>query len=231
MQAAHKILRCAFLALVLAPTAASGADAHQGDAPGWAQERAVAIDYAPRAIQRRKYNLEHELYLAVEALPSDALYKGFCAHVAYARHFGSVWAWEVAGLSYCETIDTDLKNQLLPIAAAVNQALPVLPEVMGVLTSRLQLKPVYGKQAFRNRGLLHGEVFVQAGPALVVTRIHNAQTKLAPGIDFGLGLRVWLDNKFSLRADVGDVAVFVAGEATQALRVDVGLSIELGGGS
>jgi hypothetical protein len=212
------------------PTAAQGAPPRQNDAPGWTQERATATNYEHRVIQRRKFNLEHELFLAAEALPSDALYKGFCAHVAYARHFGDVWAWEVMGLSYCESVDTDLKNQLLPIAASVNQTLPVLPEVTGVASTRLQLKPFYGKQAWRDKGLLHGEVFIQAGPALVITRIHNAKTTAAPGIDFGLGLRVWLDNKFSLRADVGEVAVFVAGQTAQALRVDFGMSIELGSG-
>lgn len=197
--------------------------------PAWAQDAAATVSYVGRAIQERQYTLHHEIFLAGEAMPSDALYKGYCAHVAYGYHFNDTWAWEAASLSYCQGLDTELKNQLLPIAAQVLPDLPPMPQVTGVAATHLQLKPVYGKQAWRRVGLVHGEAFLQAGPALVITRVRNQSTRAAVGVDFGIGLRLWLNQQISLRLDVGDLVYTVVGTHAQIVRVAAGVSVDLGG--
>ncbi|RLB53635.1 MAG: outer membrane beta-barrel domain-containing protein, partial [Deltaproteobacteria bacterium] len=54
-----------------------------GEAGAWSSER-----YGP--IQRRLFDLGHELSLGFSYLPLDAYYKGYGAQIAYTIHFNHV---------------------------------------------------------------------------------------------------------------------------------------------
>ena len=64
------------------------------------------------AVQKKGYQLKHELYGAVGVLPMDAMYKGVTFGGGYTYHFSHHFAWEAVQFLYSANIDTGLKKDL-----------------------------------------------------------------------------------------------------------------------
>lgn len=184
-------------------------------------------------IQNRKFYLNHEFTLSSGLLPVDPYYKGVVGTFAYTLHPSLYWAWEIASLSFVYNISTDLRDKLEQVALASGTEFIQVRSTRWVASSRLVVKPLYGKQAFVNASLIHLEAFLCAGPALVGR--HVPESTLGFGLDAAGGLRVWLSERWSLRADVGDLVwVESSSDGTsirQALHLALGVSASLGGGN
>lgn len=232
------------LALVVAAVAATPsvaraqaydlADEADVDQPAWLR-LGPAPASAARAVQRRKYALRHEVDLLFGGLPVDPLVKAVTATVGYAFHFNHYVAWELVRLSVPFSYDTQLKRQLAlselsGIGPRIREVLGQRDVVQGFVSSRLAVKPLYGKEAFLDRGLLHLEIFVAAGPSLL--RLRNAFDptvhRLAGGLDVGLNLRVWVSRHVSVRGELADV-LLLAPRLGHALHANGGLSLSFGG--
>ena len=189
--------------------------------PFFSEPRTEARD-ATAVLQNRKYEDGNELTLLVGALPVDAFYKGLTVTAGYTHHFSDAWAWEVVNATHSFNFDTNLKKEVLRFREAS------FPEIQWIAASHLVWKPLYGKEAIFNTSVVHLEAYLQAGPAAVLRS--DQTSRLRPGGDLGVGVRLWLDTWVSWRLDLRELA-YVAGSVETAFLIQTGLAFELGGGA
>lgn len=175
------------------------------------------------AIQKRKFELAHELSLHAGGLPSDPFYKGLTATVGYTWHATHWLAWEVAQVTYSYNLDTNLKKEVRRFRAVADDE---FPEIEWIAASHLVLKPFYGKQALFNTDVLHLEGYLQAGP--VAVKRSDLPEMPAFGVDAGVGVRLWLGHNASIRADLGELVYLLSAGPALALHARLGLAFNFG---
>lgn len=177
------------------------------------------------AVQERAVRMQHELDLTVGVLPLDAFYKGLFAQVGYVYHFTDTFAWQVGRGGYSYTALTPLRTQL-------ERDFGVLPTTLQPVTffvgSDLMWTPLYGKLAVLNRWVLHGEVYLLGGATIF--GFANASFPLRPGINLGLGARLFVNRWVSFRLEMTDnVVVPVAGAGLlNVMTTSLGLALNFG---
>jgi outer membrane beta-barrel protein len=147
------------------------------------------------SIEKRDLVGSHELMLALGAMPMDAFFKGMTLQGSYTYHFTHLYAVEFAGL-YSFNFATGLEQEL-------KERFDVQPtktgELLSIINVNFVLKPLYGKFAVINDKIFTGEMYFVAGYA------HGFFSAAKPaGIDFGVGLRMFINKYFSLRLDIRD---------------------------
>ena len=169
--------------------------------PGRAQYDDESGGGSAVVIQNRKFKMAHEFTLEGGTLPLDAFVKGVTATGRYTLHFDDFHAWEIAAGTYSLNIDTGLKQQLIDNFSVQPEALPA---VQVVLDSNYVMKPFYGKLALFNRTLLYSELFVLGG----ATVTYWSDGSFRPGPDIGAGIRFFVAEWFSVRADIRHALIF-----------------------
>lgn len=164
-------------------------------------------DNPPQVIQNRRYKMAHELSLQVGLIPIDAYYKGVTGTLRYVWHFSESHAWEVFGVSYSFNWDTRLKEALIEEFGANPLTDYEFREAVIIADSNYVLKPFYGKMALFNRVIVHSEFSLTAGPAYIL--YSPSSTSFEPGFlshragfNYGMGLRVFSAEWFSVRVDL-----------------------------
>lgn len=196
--------------------------------PPWAASLTKAPDVADRVVQRRKYDLNHEIDVMAGAFVSNPFFKGVAGTLGYTLHINEFLAWEVLSATYSHDFDTNLKQQFLLIASIEKKTPPPLPDLTAVAASNIVLKPFYGKQALRDVALAHFELYLLAGPAgVLVNNLGN--TGYGFGADWGLGVRVWINDVLSVRTQIGQVIYYFSGGVFGEFLAQGGVSLNLGG--
>ncbi|MEZ4268950.1 MAG: outer membrane beta-barrel domain-containing protein [Myxococcota bacterium] len=202
--------------LVLATLALAAAvpAAHAGsDAP----------DYQSVVVQNRAYTLRHEIGLQVGVLPMDAFTKGVTLGGSYTLHFNQILAWEVVQFMHSFPFDTSLNDDL----ASFDLRPTPFETIDNLISTNLVFKPVYFKGSALNRSVIAGELFVVLGGAYAwFTRSKR------PGVDYGVGLRIFASRLFSMRLDARHMMFFTndAGSGVDVhheLWIGLGTSISL----
>jgi outer membrane beta-barrel protein len=167
--------------------------------------------YGP--IQRREYELGHEISLGWAYLPLDPYSKGYGVQLAYTIHFNHLLALELFRVGWSYNVDTSLKTKLIDQMPDISPS--EFPSVIFFENTNLLLKLLYGKHTFINRTVLHFEVFATAGGAFLVRSPYNVfdmdANKLTFdfGVNGGFGFRIWLDPNWSVRVDLRDTVIFL----------------------
>lgn len=156
-------------------------------------EEEVGASYAVMAVQNRQHGGTHELMIQGGLLPLDAFTKGATVNGSYTLHFSNLVAWELIHFVQAFHYDTDLRGKL---ATFEIQEAP-FEIVERIATSSIVWKPIYWKGAFLNDTILHGEFFGLVGGGLGwFTRSER------PGVNAGVGTRVFFNEWLSLRVDI-----------------------------
>jgi len=169
--------------------------------------------YDEVAVQKRKYQLANEIRLSVGALPIDPYRKGFAGSLSYTRHFNQLVAWEVVHASFSLLTRTDLTDELLNSFGANPESNRFAAPRM-ILTTGVELTPLYGKWALLNDGQIH-HAFIVGGYGGVIFGNRVAERSFAisgfdvsrtlsdvrPSFGPGIAYRVYLNNAFSFRVD------------------------------
>ncbi len=193
-------------------------------APALAQLDELENPGTVSAIQQRAYRMQHELTLSGGVLPLDAFYKGLYGQVAYTAHFTDHFAWQIGRFAYSYAAKTSLREQL-------ERDFGVLPtsfeEVQFFFGSDVIWKPFYGKFSVLNNWVWHVEAFLLLGAsAFKFTNVFR------PGVNVGLGFRLFLNQWVSLRLDVTNNIVIPIGGGSQALTnvmcINLGLGFNFG---
>jgi outer membrane beta-barrel protein len=186
----------------------------------------VTLSWAdgPSAIQERKLRMQHEINLSLGVLPADAYTKGFTGQLGYTLHFSDVWAWQIVRGGYSLQSRSSLRTQLERDYGRLPTEFDAVQYFAG---TALYFKPFYGKLSAFNRSVVSGELYFFGGASLM--RFNFA---FRPGVDVGVGVRVYLNRVFSLRFDFSDtVALPFAGAEglVNILSANAGISLNLGG--
>ncbi len=196
------------LSLALPPGPARGADKPSGRK---ASERQPEKTYQDKSdyglIQRRVYDVNHEIGLGFSYLPLDPYYKSYGVALGYTYHFNSFFALELFRVGAFIPIDTSLKTKVI-------QTVPEAAEKFRSITlfenTNVLFRMLYGKQSFLNRAVLHFELFGTLGGSLLFYTQEalwkkSSSRRLDLGASFGLGFRFWFNPTWSVRADVQDM--------------------------
>jgi outer membrane beta-barrel protein len=165
-----------------------------------APERAWADDETPAAVQvvqRRQFELRHELTVSAGFLPLDAFYKGATVTAGYTYHFNPHFAWRVGRGTFVQAFSTGLRNQ---VEGLYGLRVTDTPEVRWMVGSDLVWNAFYGKAAFMNFVLLHGSIYLLLGADLLLTQA-AAKSEAQPAVSLGGGLRVFVTQWLSFRLE------------------------------
>lgn len=193
-------------------------------ASAFAQDPADQPD-AVSAIQERAYRMQHELDLSVGVLPIDPFSKGLFVQGGYTAHFTDTFAWEIVKGGYSFTAKTELRNQLERDFGTLPTAFDQVDFFFG---TDVLLKPLYGKLSVGNRWVVHGEFFVILGASLF--KFSTSATDFRPGIDVGIGGRLFFNKVLSLRLDLNEnfLVSIPSFNFTNVMAMSLSLGINIG---
>lgn len=212
------------LVVVLAFSLAAG--------PALAEKKEFQEKSAYGPIQKRVYEMGHEVSLGWAYLPLDPYYKGYGASLAYTIHFNHLFALELFRVGFSWNKDTALKTKLIDQMPDISPA--EFPAVIFFENTNLILKILYGKQTLLNRTVLHYEVFITAGAAIAFrnpfnfTDLDMDNARFDFGVNGGVGFRFWLSPSWSLRFDIRDTVLLLGlnrGNLPLKNQAEIGLSI------
>jgi outer membrane beta-barrel protein len=175
------------------------------------------------AVQKRKYRMDHEIFLQGDLQPLDAFYKGAGVTGGYALHFSDVLAWEVIRGAYSFRLKTGLRDQLQKDFGVAPTA---FEELEWMVSSALMITPFYGKLSLLNSAVTHAEIFIVVGAT--VAAFPGEKLTFKPGPQLGIGLRFFLAKWCSIRFDTRYHYLF-AKKQTQVVDLSLGLAFSLGG--
>ncbi len=168
------------------------------------------------AVQKKAYRLKHELHAALGVLPMDSMYKGITFGAGYTYHFSHQFGWEVVQVLLSQNVDTGLKDDLQDIFSVEPSN---FREVKFMANSNFVFVPLYGKMSWLNSKVVEMECYLTGGPG--IARYKEYEREGAEGYDkknkyyfsanFGVGLRLFFNKKFSARLDLRDYMNFVDG--------------------
>jgi outer membrane beta-barrel protein len=101
------------------------------------------------------------------------------------------------------------------------------PEQQYMLHSHFVYKPLYGKHAFMNRGIINNEIYFFAGPGIVHYEWEYSYgeptTEDAFSISFGAGLKYFLSRKWCLNIEIRDLVNIREDETENNIYFGVGV--------
>lgn len=167
--------------------------------------------YRPRTvIQERKHQPLHELRVGIGYLPQDPFYKGYGPEIAYVRHLGDWFEWELARIGWFAHLDTEIRRQ---VAAEFDVDDDPYEKVQFMAFSHVRWAPFYGRYTMMNRGVVHQETFLSAGAGLLgwtkaegprADGVDPGSGGVRPGFDVGVGFRFYTSARTSLTIEVHD---------------------------
>jgi outer membrane beta-barrel protein len=158
------------------------------------------------AIQNRVFHRNHQLDLSIGYIADDDFFHVYPVSLGYTFHFGDNWSWEVMRFGYNYNDAKDLKQTLEDDFGAQPER---FPEQIYMYHSHLVFKPLYGKHAVLNRGIVNNEIYLFAGAGMVHYEwdysTGETDTEDAPSISFGTGMRFFLSKHFCLNIEIRDL--------------------------
>ncbi len=176
------------------------------------------------AVQNRIFNSSHELDLNIGYIPDDDFFNVYPIGVGYTFHFNEDIAWEVARAQYMINTDKDLKNTLRNDFDVQPEQ---FPEQKFMFHTHFVYKPLYGKHAVLNRGIVNNEIYLFAGPGMV-----NYEWEYSTGetvsenvfsISFGAGLKYFISERWCLNFEVRDLMNFREDNTENNIYLGIGV--------
>jgi outer membrane beta-barrel protein len=158
------------------------------------------------AVQNRMFHKDHQLDLAIGYIADDDFFHVYPVSLGYTFHFGQHLSWEVARFGYNYNQDKDLKQTLETDFSAQPER---FPEQIFMYHSHIVFKPLYGKHAVLNRGIVNNEIYLFAGAGMVHYEWDysdgRTETEDAVSISLGTGMRFFLNQKVCLNFEIRDL--------------------------
>lgn len=174
---------------------------------GWCD--ASSNEEKVHAIQNRIFHRNHELDLSLGYIADDDFFHPYPIGLGYTFHFSETVAWEIARVEYLFNQDKDLKSTL---ENDFNVTPERFPEQQYSAYSHFIYKPLYGKHAFLNRGVINNEIYFLAGAGMVGYEWQHStgetETENVLSLSFGAGLKYFLSERFCLNFEIRDLVNF-----------------------
>jgi outer membrane beta-barrel protein len=160
------------------------------------------------AIQNRIFFRHHELGISGGYIADDDFFHVYPLSGSYTFNYNELLSLEVFRIQYMFTQEKDLREELLALGVEPSR----YPEQKYALHSHLIIKPLYGKAAFFNRGIVNHETYFFVGGGATryewIRSYGENETEDAPSLSFGGGMKFFLNEKFCLNFEVRDVMNF-----------------------
>ena len=181
--------------------------------PARAQDQSYREKSTYGPIQRRLFDLSHEISIGWAYLPLDPFTKGYGAQLSYTIHFNHFLALELFRVGWSYNFDSKLKTKLLDQMPDVSPA--EFPAVIFFENTNLVFKLLYGKQSLFNRTVVHFEVYATLGGAFLFRNpypiwdgdLTNARYEF--GVNGGFGARFWFSPRWSFKIDLRDTVILL----------------------
>jgi outer membrane beta-barrel protein len=161
------------------------------------------------AIQSRVFHRHHELSMGLGYIPDDNFYYVYPLSIGYTYHFNDMFAWEVARGLLMLTAEKDLKKDL---ETDFGVTPTVFRKLKYALHSHFIWKPLYGKDVFRDRTVINHETYILGGGGTVIyekqSSVGVSETEFAPSLSFGVGEKIFINEKFCLNIELRDLVNF-----------------------
>jgi len=158
------------------------------------------------AIQNKVFHRYHEMGLNFGYIPDDDFFELFPIGINYIFHFNDHFSWEVARGYLVMKQEKDIKKDL-------ENEFGVAPSEFSkpkyILHSHLIFKPLYGKDAIWNKGVINHESYFFLGGGMVsYERLTLPGVENALSISAGFGIKYFLNKYACLNFEIRDLTNF-----------------------
>ena len=176
------------------------------------------------AIQDRIYHRYHELNLSIGYIPDDDFFYLYPVGLSYSFNFNDYLSWEVVRGLFVMNQEKDLKKNLETECGVTPKEFDK-PEYM--LHSHLVVRPLYGKAALWNTGIINRESYFFLGGGMVNYETEYSygepDSKNVPSLSFGIGTKYFLNEHISLNFEIRDIVNFKEDETVNNIMFGIGL--------
>lgn len=196
---------------------------------GWCEDQDA--EEKVYAVQNKVFHRHHEIDFSAGYIADDDFFHLYPLGLGYTYHLNEHLSWEVARVNYLLTQDKDLKKTL-------ESEFEVQPERFSepkyMVHTHAVFKPLYGKSAVLNRGIVNHELYILAGGGVVHYEWNHSAgentSENAFSISFGAGMRYFLSEQFCINFEIRDLVNFREDDTENnvMLGVSFGLRFNLG---
>ncbi len=181
------------------------------------------------AIQNRIFHRNHELTLNAGYIPDEDFYHAFPFGLSYTYNFNEHFGWEVARGQWIVTTEKDLLDTLVEQFAAQPSEFNK-PQYM--LHSHLVYKPLYGKAAVLNRGIVNHETYLFVGGGFINYEKQfpaghpdhdNPPTENVPSFSLGVGTKYFINESLCINFELRDMVNFWDNNTDNRIYFGIGL--------
>jgi outer membrane beta-barrel protein len=160
-------------------------------------------------------------------VPDEDFYNAYPVGIGYTYHFNHWLAWEVVRGQYMFTQEKDIKGKL-------EDEFGVTPEVFleprYMIHSNVILKPLYGKEALWNKGILNHESYLILGGGMIAyeKNFSNGDTdaETDPSICVGAGTRYFLTKNLCMTLEIRDLVNLKKDDTENNIYFGIGMSVQ-----
>lgn len=179
------------------------------------------------AIQERVFHRYHEITLSFGYIPDDDFFNAYPVGIGYTYHFNGYLAWEVARGQFMFTREKDIKGKL-------EKEFGVTPEVFlepkYMVHSNIIIKPLYGKEALWNKGIINHESYLILGGGIInyEKKYSNGEkdAESDPSISVGAGTRYFLNKNLCMTFEIRDLINMKKDNTENNVYFGLGLSFQ-----
>jgi outer membrane beta-barrel protein len=179
------------------------------------------------AVQERVFDRHHEIGLSFGYIPDDNFYNAYPVGIGYTYHFNPYLAWEVIRGQYMFTQEKDIKKKL-------EKEFGVTPEVFlqpkYMVHSNIIIKPLYGKEALWNKGIINHESYLIFGGGMInYEKKYSDGTKDSesdPSICVGAGTRYFINRNLCTTLEIRDLVNLKKDKTENNVYFGLGLSFQ-----
>jgi outer membrane beta-barrel protein len=174
---------------------------------GWCEDQSQ--EEKVYAVQNKVFHRHHEIDFSVGYSADDDFFHLYPLGLGYTFHLNEHVSWEVARVQYLFTQDKDLKKTL-------ESEFEVQPEQFSepkyMVHTHAVFKPLYGKSAVLNRGIVNHEVYLLAGGGIANYEWNQSsgesRSESAFSVSVGAGMRYFMSEHFCINFEIRDLLHF-----------------------
>ncbi len=156
------------------------------------------------AIQNKIFHRHHELGVVLGYIPDDDFYEVYPGGLSYTFHLNDFWAFDIRG-QVISSDAKDLKSELESVGATPS----IYRELKQLAHAHLIVKPFYGKDAIRNRGIINNETYIFLGGGSAAYENHQSYgestSESAFSLSFGIGTKYFVNKKMCINFEIRDM--------------------------
>lgn len=168
-------------------------------------------------VENRQYQPSSDFGIHLGVLPMDAFYKALSVGLNYNKVIDSVWTWEIVNFQAAFKQDTSLKSDLINNFSV--KPTGILDYVKNYGTTSAVYTPIYGKNLFFNKRIVHSELGFMLGAGVINFNSGDS----APIVGTGAQLRFFKSQTFSVKFD-SRIYFHMASNKSSNFLMDVGFT-------